>query len=362
VAAGYSFNGANHDFALARYLADIPLLSIADATLTEGDSGTANMTFTVSLAGAGANDNVTAQYATASDSATGTDYVAKSGTVQFLPGQISKTITVAIKGDLIDEPNESFFVNLSNAQGATIDNGTATGTIVDNDPVPGMSVSDVTVTEGNSGTTGASFIVSLSNPSSQYVTFDYDTDNGTAVAGSDYKAKSGTKVFLPGQITKTVTVSVIGETAQEPNETFFLNLADADNAVILDGQGVGTITDDDRPTISINDAQVTEGTSGTTKTMTFTVTLSKAGTSSITVQYATANDTAVAPGDYTAKSGTLTFSVGQVSKPITVTIKGDNVAECTESFVVNLSNATNASIADGQGVGTIVTDEPNPCD
>jgi hypothetical protein len=215
------------------------------------------------------------------------------------------------------------------------------------------------VTEGNSGTSLATFAITLSNPSSETIAVDFQTADGTAKAPSDYIAQSGTKEFLPGQTTKTVSVAVKGETAQEPNETFFLNLLDPDGATIVDGQGVGTITDDDRPAISINDKTVTEKNGTTTVNMVFKVTLSKAGTSNITitVQHATADNTAVAPGDYKAKSGTLTFLPGQTSKTITIVIKGDNIDEPNETFFLNLSNATNASIDDGQGVGTITDND-----
>jgi uncharacterized delta-60 repeat protein len=357
------YNGPDPvDFAVARYLAAPPVVSIGDAFVVEENAESVLMQFPVSLAEAGSSDYVAVDYQTVADTAGSKDFGATSGTVTFNPGQTTGTISVSVKGDSIYEESETFFVKLSSPVGATLGDSLGEGTIVDNDGVPDMSISSPSVTEGNSGTTAIVYTLSLTNPSSEYISVDFSTADGTATAPADYQSASGTRWFKPGQVTRTITVYVKGETVQELNETVLVNLSDANGAGIETGQGVGTIIDDDRPTISINDAQVTEGTSGTTKTMTFTVTLSKAGTSSITVQYATANGTAVAPGDYTAKSGTLTFSAGQVSKPVTVTIKGDNLAECTESFFVNLSNATNASIADGQGVGTIVTDEPNPCD
>jgi chitinase len=362
VVGGQTFTGSTYDFAVARYLARPPVVSIGDAFVVEENAESVFMQFPVSLAGAGASDHVTVDYATVADSAGSKDFGATTGTVTFNPGQTTGTISVSVKGDLIYEGDETFFVKLSSPVGATLGDSLGEGTIVDNDAVPDLSISSPSVTEGNSGTTQLVYTLGLTNPSSDYISVDFTTADGTATAPADYQAISGTRWFKPGQVTRTITVYVKGETVQELNETVLVNLSDANGAGIETGQGVGTIIDDDRPTISINDAQVTEGASGTTKTMTFTVTLSKAGTSSITVQYATANDTAVAPGDYTAKSGTLTFSAGQVSKPITVTIKGDNLAECTESFFVTLSNPTNASIADGRGVGTIVTDEPNPCD
>jgi hypothetical protein len=331
--------------------------SVSDASVTEGDEGTANATFTVSLR-TPATSALSVQYATATDTATSADFQARSGTVTFAAGQSSKTITVAVKSDLIDEPTETFFVNLSNPSNADIADGTGEGTITDNDPTPGLSIGDVTLVEGNSGTTTqAVFQLSLSNPSSQYVSVDYDTDNRTATAPGDYKARTGTKVFQPGQTTKTITVPVIGDNTQESNETFTVSLLDPDNAEIVDGEGLGTITDNDSPTISIADVSKTEVDTGATVAYAFKVTLSKAATGTITVQYATADGTAVAPGDYTAKSGTLTFTAGQVSKSISVVVKGDTAVEPNETFFVNLSNPTGAAISDGQGVGTIVNDD-----
>jgi uncharacterized delta-60 repeat protein len=358
--AGASAMEGTYDLALARFVNDPPALSISDASRTEGDAGSANMTFTVSVAlpGQQAPGDVTVHYSTGNGTATApADYAARSGTLTFAVGETTKTITIPVKGDLIDEPAESFYVHLSSPSGGVIANGTAEGTINDNDPTPALSVSDTTVTEGNSGTTYATFTMSLTNPKSDTITVDFETSDGTATAPSDYAARSGTKVFLPGQTTKTVSVAVRGETVQEPDETFFLNLLDPDGATIADGQGIGTIADDDRPTISINDKTVTETNGTTTVNMVFNVTLSKAGTSTVTVQYATANGTAVAPGDYTAKSGTLTFSVGQTSKTITIVIRGDNLDEPNETFFVNLSNATNATIADPQGMGTITDND-----
>jgi chitinase len=326
--------------------------SVSDASVTEGDEGTANATFTVSLLSP-ATSALSVQYATATDTATSADFQSRSGTVTFAAGQSSKTITVAVKSDVIDEPTETFFVNLSNPSNFDIADGTGEGTITDNDPTPGLSIGDVTLVEGNSGTTTkAVFQLSLSNPSSQYVSVDYDTDNGTATAPGDYKARTGTRVFQPGQTTKTITVPVVGDNTQESNETFTVSLLDPDNAEIVDGEGLGTITDNDAPTISINNPTTVEGNTGT-KNLTFTVTLSHAATSTITVQFATADGTAVAPADYTAKSGTLTFTAGQLSKTIAVAIKGDLAVEPNETFFVNLSNPTNATIADDQGIGTI---------
>lgn len=100
---------------------------------------------------------------------------------------------------------------------------------------------------------------------------------------------------------------------------------------------------------------LTEGKKGKTTSAKFSVTLSAASTRIATVTYATANGPA--PGDYTAKSGTLSFSPGDTSKTVSVTVKGDSSREPNETFGVNLSDSANASLADSQGIGTIRNDD-----
>src|SRR5262249_46114318 len=157
-----------------------------------------------------------------------------------------------------------------------------------------------------SGTTAATFTVSLSAPTDQTVTVNYSTADGTAVAGSDYEAASGTLTFDPGQTSQTVTVSVLGDTLSEASETFTLNLSSPTNATLIQAQGTTTISDDDPlPSLSVNNVSVVEGNSGTTAA-TFTVSLSAPSGQTVTVSYATLNGTALASSDYTATSGTLT--------------------------------------------------------
>src|SRR5207247_979403 len=140
----------------------------------------------------------------------------------------------------------------------------------------GLSISDVTVTEGNSGTTNAVFTVTLSATSDQVVTVDFATADGSATSPSDYLAQNGNLTFSPGDTTKTISVPVNGDTLVEPNEDFFVNLSNATNASIADSQGIGTISNDEpstSPSLSINDASVVEGNSGNINLI-FTVTLS----------------------------------------------------------------------------------------
>jgi hypothetical protein len=217
-------------------------------------------------------------------------------------------------------------------------------------------ISDATVTEGNTGTASATFTVVLDAATTQTITVSYATADGTATAGSDYQAASGTLTFAPGEASKTISIEVNGDRLPEPNETFVLNLTSPTNATIADDQGVGTILDDE-PRLSISDATVTEGNTGTASA-TFTVMLDAASTDPITVSYATGDRTATAGSDYQAASGTLTFAPGETSKTVSVLVNGDRLPEPNETFAVNLSGATNASIADGQGVGAILDDEP----
>jgi glucose/arabinose dehydrogenase len=334
-----------------------PALSINDVTITEGASGTSNANFTVSLS-ATSVDTVTVNFAITDNTTTaGSDYVATSGTVTFTPGQQSQTVSVSIKGDTTFEPNETFFVILSNASNATIDDSQGTGTIVNDDPQPSISISDVAVTEGNAGTSTASFTVSLSNLSSQSISVNYATAGNTATSGNDFVAASGIATIAPGLHSTTVTVIVNGDTTFEPNETFAVNLSSPANATIADNQGVGTINNDDsQPVITINDVLVTESNQGTSAA-TFTVSLSNASSQTITVNYATADNTATAGDDYINGAGTLTFTPGQTSQDLNIGINGDVLNEDTVSFNVNLTSPNNATISDGQGIGTIVDDD-----
>ena len=227
---------------------------------------------------------------------------------------------------------------------------------------PQLSVSDVSVTEGNSGTTSATFTVTLSPASTGTVTVNYATANGTATAGSDYMAASGTLTFSAGQTSKTVAVAVAGDTVIEPNETFYLVLSGASGATLARPQGVGTIVNDDTAsaiTMSINDVSVAEGNTGT-KSAVFTVTLSGSSSQTVTVNYATANGTATAGSDYVAAVGSLSFPAGTTTQTISVVVNGDTTVEPNETFFVNLSNPVGATIADGQGQGTITNDDTAP--
>lgn len=240
---------------------DLPNLVINDVTLSEGNAGTTNFTYTVSLSAPAGPGGVTFNIATANGSATaGVDYVASSLTGQTIPaGSSTYTFTVAVNGDLLNEPSETFFVNVTSVVNAVVVDGQGVGTITNDDPLPSLSIDDVTVVEGNAGTVNAVFSVSLSAASGQTVGVNYASADGTATQPADYTATSGTLTFTPGQTVRTITVPVIGEAVPEANEVFFVNLSGASNATIADNQGAGTISNDDVP-VTVAPATLPDGT------------------------------------------------------------------------------------------------------
>ena len=327
----------------------VPSLSIADASATEGQT----LSFTVTLSPA-ATSTVTVSYQTHSATASGSsDYTAVSGTLTFRAGDTSKTISVRTTDDSRDESNETFTVRLSNANGATISDDSATGTINDNDnTVPSLSIANARATEGQS----LSFAVTLSPAGSSTVTVSYRTSNFSA-RSSDYTSTSGTLTFRAGDTSKTISVRTTDDTRDEPDETFFVELSSASGATISDSRATGRIVDNDpQPSLSIADASATEG-----RTLSFTVTLSAVSGRTVTVSYRTANGTASSFSDYTSTSGTLTFRAGDTSETINVRTTDDTRDESNETFTVRLSSASRATISDSSATGTI-NDNDAPSD
>ena len=221
---------------------------------------------------------------------------------------------------------------------------------------PSISVRDVVVVEGNSGTTQATFVVALSAATSQTVSCSFATSNSTATAGSDYTATSGGVTFAPGEVERPVVVLVNGDTVDEAQETFFLDISNVQNATVSSSRGTGFINDDDGPTISINNVSVTEGNSGT-KAATFTLTLSGPSVEAIAVRAITTLGTATASSDYNSINLVVTFQPGTVSRTFDVAIIGDTNREADETFFVNLSDPFGTTISDGEGIGTIIDDD-----
>ena len=245
----------------------------------------------------------------------------------------------------------------------TIADGQGIGTIVDDDvaAAPTVSISDASISEGNSGTKTVTLTLTLSSPApaSGTTSVRFATAPGTATVGSDYVNSTGTITFSPGQTSRTRSFTINGDTLDEPNETFFVDLNTPVGLTIADSRGVVTIVNDDAPalpSVSVNDVTITEGNSGT-RTATFTFTLSAAQTSDVSLRFATAPGTATSGTDYIARNAPLTFTAGQITRTQNVTINGDTSVEGNETFFMNLSSPVGVTIADGQGIGTIVNDD-----
>jgi glucose/arabinose dehydrogenase len=220
-----------------------PWLTIDDVAVSEGPSATAS--FTVSLSPASAN-TVSVQYATAAASAGGSDFVPVVGTVVLDPGETTKPVLVEVSSDLLDEDDETFLVRLSSALKAAIVDGEGTGTILDDDPMPSVSIAGATFPEGF-GVRRVTFLLTLSEPSGRAVTVDYTVSPGSATPGEEFRAETRSVSFAPGEIRKRLTVWTKGDRTQEANEYFLVGLSGAVNATIAGGPAVGIIVDDDPP-------------------------------------------------------------------------------------------------------------------
>lgn len=335
-----------------------PSISISDPQVVEGNAGTTIMTFNVFLSAASAS-TVTASFATASNTATsGTDFTPNSGTVTFTAGQTMQTITVSVLGDVTPEADETLFVNLTNPVNATIGDSQGVGTIKNDDALPALTISDVTLSEGNSGATSFDFTVTLTPASAFPVTVNWASADNTAISGSDYQPASGSLTFAAGQTTKTVSVFVNGDITTEPNESFFVNLFNPGNASISDAQGQGNITNDDaNPTITINDPSVVEGNAGNGPNMNFVITLSNPTSITLSVPFSLADGSANVGSDYQTNSGSFTVFPGAITSTVSIGINGDTTVEPDETFFMNLGATAGATIAKSQGVGTIINDD-----
>ena len=229
-----------------RLLSAAPYLWVSDLVLTEGNVGAQNAQVTVSLSHS-SRKAVSVNFRTEDGgAAAGDDYQAMFGTLKFAPGETRKTIAVPVYGDRIVEPNEAFSVILSGAVRANIADGWGFVTIIDDEPR--ISISGASAAEGNFDTTLFDFTVSLSAASDEPVTVNYTSGDGAgATAGSDYLATSGTLTFAPGETTRTITVTVLGDATAEGDEGFYVILSGASaNASMSSSQSAyGSIQDDD---------------------------------------------------------------------------------------------------------------------
>ncbi|WP_428079860.1 Calx-beta domain-containing protein [Candidatus Pelagibacter sp.] len=326
-------------------------LSSSASSITENSNSSITLTATLSET---TNSDVTIAISTSGSATEGTDYNNVSD-ITITAGNLTGTTSFSTIDDNVYEGNETATIAIDSVSGGNAsENGSQSVniTLTENESLPSLSIIDATV---NSESGNASITISVSGTSTNDITIDYATSDGTATAGEDYSATSGTLTISAGQTSGTITVPILADTLDEDNETLTVTLSNPSNATVSDSTATLTITDnDDAPSLSINDISTDNENASNAQ---FTVSLSAASSKNVTVDYATSDGTATAGEDYSATSGTLTISAGQTSGTFNVAIVSDTTDESNETVIVNLSNAVNATINDSRGVLTITDDE-----
>ena len=297
-------------------------------------------------------DTMTVDYQTRDGTAvSGQDYQAAQGTLTFAPGEWYKKVRVTTLDDVLHESAETFALALSSPTNAGLNVATADGTILDND-APELSVAGVSGVEGGA----LDFAVSLSFASGRTVTVNYGTADGTALAGQDYRAAQGTLTFAPGETSRTVSVSTLDDSLDEPAEAFAVTLSSPADATLARTRADGTIVDNDAaPQLSVAGISGDEG-----NALDFVVSASSASGQTVTVNYATADGTALADEDYQAAQGTLTLAPGETSGTVSVATLDDVLDEPAEAFALTLSSPANATLAAASAEGWILDDDAGP--
>ncbi|MFN8494327.1 MAG: Calx-beta domain-containing protein [Caldilineaceae bacterium] len=319
------------------------------------NGGSANITVTLAAASA---QSVSINYATSNGTASAPgDYTATNGTLTFAPNEVSKAFSVPIIDNNAPNSNKTVNLTLSSPNGVGLGlQTTAILTIIDNDGAPTLQFSQANATiNENVGT--ASLTVLLSHATTQTVTVNYTTVDGTASAPGDYTASSGTLTFNAGATTATLAVPIINDNVHEGDEAFSvkLNNASGNGATIALGGDTAIVTiqdDDPAPSVLFSSATYTVAEGGVANV---TVNLSNPSTSTVTVDYTTSDGTANQPGDYTTSNGTLTFNPGETSKSFTVATVDDNLSENNETVNVTLSNVNTNATLNAQGATALLT-------
>ncbi|MFK7818047.1 MAG: Calx-beta domain-containing protein [Planctomycetaceae bacterium] len=314
----------------------------------------------------GVDGTVSVQYATSNVTATaGSDYSSRSGTLSFADGQSSRSISIPIVNNSVEETLETFRVTLSNPTGgASIGTGEATVTIVDDDEpvIPGTLSITPTSLSVNESIGSVTLTIARTGGSDGAVSVQYATQNVSANAGQDYTSRSGTISFADGESSKTVTVPIINDTSDEPNETFRVNLSSPGGGASL-GASTSTITivDNDEPAEPGNVALATSIYNVDEDAGTVTVQVERTGGTDgvVSIDYQTFAGTAAAGSDFTGRSGTLTFQDGVSAATVSIPVLNDNTVEGDESFSITIDNPAGGAtlLAPRTATITILDDE-----
>jgi hypothetical protein len=334
-----------------------PVFSIANVAPAESAG---SVTLTVTKTGGTAFTHAV-NYATAAGSATaGSDYTTTSGSLVFAAGDTSKTFTVPILDDSSFEGSESFTVALSSpTNGSAVSGtaGTATVTVSDNEAGPVFSIASASPAEASGG---IALTITKTGTSALTHSVSYATSGGSATAGADYTAVSSSISFSPGETVKTINIPILDDSVYEGSENFLVTLSGATGGASVSGgagQASVMIVDNESPPVfTTSNVSVNENAG----TVTITVVRTGGTVYSHAVNYASASGTATSGSDFTAVSGTLTFTPSETSKTISVAITNDAVQEATEAFAVSLSSPTFSATLGSPSSATvsIIDDEP----
>ena len=329
----------------------LPVLSVADARADEGGS----LEFQVTLDEAAAGD-VTVDYATSDGTATaGADYAATTGTLTFAAGETAKTVQVAALSDTVAEDDETLTLALSNPSGATIGTASATGTVAN--VVPPLTASFHGVPSEHDGKRLFAFEVRFSEEFQGLRLSAFKAGALQVTGGRIVDAKRTAR----GE-NRSVTVRVRPSSYDDMTLTLpaTTDCTAASAICASDGRKLSetvTATVQGPALLSVADAEVQEGAGAALE---FRVTLSRAASGEVTVDYATRDGTATAGRDYTSTRGTLTFAAGELAKTVSVPILDDSEDEGRETLTLKLMNARGAAITDGEATGTIVNSDAVP--
>ena len=343
-----------------------PALSAGDISILEGNSShVISMTFTLSSTSA---VPVSFAYTTQAATATaGDDFVDAAGVITFPAGTRNQTLAITILGDIAPEDDEFFTVKLSQATGLTLVRDSIRVTLRDDDTVATplrISAQPLLVNEGSGGGfTQAMLRIERQGALDQAVSIRLvSRDEGSALAPSDYEAINR-EVIIPANDTSIlVPLKIVADDAVENDETFLIDITSVSPQAQIIGSPVRvTIANDDvatsRSQLSIADGSIQEPESGTAPLL-VTVTRSGAANSAVTVRVKSENGSAEAGTDYLAVNQLLSFPAGVLTQSFNVTINADAISEPTETFTLRLSEASNADIAVGEAIISILDQPP----
>ena len=336
----------------------LPALSIDDAQVAEGDAGTGSLAFQVHLSRASAVA-VTVGYVAADGTATSPgDYAAVTGTLTIPAGATVGAVTVAVVGDTAVEADETMTVTLTSPAGALISDGQATGTIVNDDQLPVVTIAATDAAASEVGPDAGTFTIARSGSTAAALTVRYAV-GGTATNGADYQAIPATVTIPAGQSSAAMLVTPIADAASEGPETVVLTLvADAAYTIGTPAAATVTIADEVPVVVTIVATRPTTDESGEVLGI-FTVTRTGSSAAALLVSF-TVGGTATGGLDYLDIGTSVTLPAGQASVQIGVRAFGDSLVEGAETVVVSLVDGAAYDLGSPASATVTIADGPVP--